>query len=577
MSMGLNHVLTSLALLLIPAVGVAEIEIKKTDQSLLEINALLLGGIGLFLTGIHFAGSHLHKLTGGLFTRFFNQFTRSVVGSSSIGMTLGFLTQSGKACAFIVADFVQARVIDTRQALHIVSFGNAGASLIALVSILNIKVFGLILLGITGLGLTFRIPKRLVSAYGAMFGLGMIIFGLYLIKDGAGALAGREWMSYILNDVNDYFFLSFLFGFILTLLFQSNIATYLVIIAFAASGVMPVQEGFIALLGAQASTGIMSYVYSFHSKGRARQVVIQQIVFDFLVTLFFLLLFIFEVGFGATLLLQGSALIFGDAGQQMLALVIATQLIGALLFSFMNSPVIQWIERYFEPTSVEILSATEFISEDTHSPATSVETNLLLVEKEQMRLMRRLPNYIEYIRQGNIGASTDKNHTPNEYHEAYHLISTKIAQTLSAASSNRLSDIEAGKLMTRTKLQEQLDQLEGIVFEFTRTLQHGKLNPYAIKLGKHVMESLDFLIMTAIDTLESNDADDLYTLAVLTKDRSEMMMKIRQEYLKYEQSLDQSDRNFILDVTILLENAVQALSRYAVLLQAFEQVRPANK
>ena len=45
----------------------AAIELKATDQPPLELFALVLGGIGIFLTGIHFAGSHLQKITGGSF------------------------------------------------------------------------------------------------------------------------------------------------------------------------------------------------------------------------------------------------------------------------------------------------------------------------------------------------------------------------------------------------------------------------------------------------------------------------------------------------------------------------------
>ena len=45
----------------------AAIELKNTEQPVLELFALVLGGIGIFLTGIHFAGTHLQKITGGTF------------------------------------------------------------------------------------------------------------------------------------------------------------------------------------------------------------------------------------------------------------------------------------------------------------------------------------------------------------------------------------------------------------------------------------------------------------------------------------------------------------------------------
>jgi hypothetical protein len=57
-------------------------------------------------------------------------------------------------------------------------------------------------------------------------------------------------------------------------------------------------------------------------------------------------------------------------------------------------------------------------------------------------------------------------------------------------------------------------------------------------------------------------------LEMLTQDRSEMMTKIRHSYFESEKDLSQQDRNFVLDITILLENAVHTLGRYGHLLRA---------
>jgi phosphate:Na+ symporter len=566
------RLLSFFLLIVISSSSVAGIEIRDTDQPLIELIALVLGGIGLFLMGIHLAGSYFYKMTGGKFTRVVITLTSSLFGSLLSGVALGFITQSGKASAFIVADFVQAGMIKNRQAAFIVFFGNAGASLIALVAILDIKVFALILLGITGLGLTFKIPKSLITAYGAIFGLAMIMLGLYFVKDGASGMGGLDWMTAILNhELEDYYMISYLivFGFVLTLVFQSNIATNLIIIAFVSTGLLSVSDGLAAVIGAQASTGIMTYIYSFHSKGRARQVVMQQIAFDLLVTVFFLLLFLIEIVFHLPLLMALVERLVQDAGSQMLILVIATQFFGALLLTLLHRPVANMIERYFQPTSVEILSSTVFISEQ--SSVSLVETSLLLVEKEQMRLMQRLPDYIDYLRASHTGTVRTGQHSAKAFHQAYQIVSGKISDNLSKASSNQLTDREASQLMATTKLQEQLNHLEGIVFEFTETMQQKNVNTEAFELGKSIMESLDFMIMMAIDAVESNTEEEINMLSLLTKDRSQMMMKLRDNYFDSEYDFSQDDRNFILDVTILLENTVQALSRYGGLMKAFKQ------
>jgi hypothetical protein len=81
------------------------------------------------------------------------------------------------------------------------------------------------------------------------------------------------------------------------------------------------------------------------------------------------------------------------------------------------------------------------------------------------------------------------------------------------------------------------------------------------------MESLDFMILTAIDAFDTQEAGEIDTLEMLTQDRSAMMTKIRHNYFESEGDLSTDDRNFVLDITILFENAVHTLGRYGKLLR----------
>ncbi len=118
-----------------------------------------------------------------------------------------------------------------------------------------------------------------------------------------------------------------------------------------------------------------------------------------------------------------------------------------------------------------------------------------------------------------------------------------------------------------TKLEEQLVSLESIVYRLTTQMQDQHESPRAAELGRNIMESVDFMILTAIDALESQEAGEIAMLEMLTQDRSDMMTKIRHKYFESEKDLSQQDRNFVLDVTILLENAVHTLGRYSHLLR----------
>jgi phosphate:Na+ symporter len=524
--------------------------------------ALVLGGIGIFLIGIHFAGEHLQKVTGQTFRDIIGRLSTNQLGVLSWGLVLGFLTQSGKATAFILSDFVHAGMVKARQSINIVFWGNAGSSLIVFASMLSVKVFALCLLGVTALGITFDIPKRLAQAYGAFFGLAMIMFGLYLVKSGATGFAAHPSVPYYMDIFGSFLIFSFVLGLVLTLIVQSNIAIMMIMIAMASSGLLSLPQAFVAILGAQLASGILTYIFSFHSHGIARQTVMSQIAFDVTATSVFLALFLVEYVIGIPLGLSFVRGLTNDVGTQTMFAALMLQFSGAIILVVIRKPVFDLIEKKYPPTAVEVLSHPEFLSErEIDSP----ETALLLVEKEQIQLLNRLPAYLEYVRNEEARPGLD---TPTAHHQAFKEISALVSSTLSEISAYSLNQTSSDLLIKTTKIQEQLVRLEDSVFHIADGILGHSQESKALRLGLNIMESVDFMMLTAIEAIESGDDAEIETLALLTQDKAELMAKLRHDYFDSETDLSQEERSFILDVTILFENAVQTLARYGVLLKS---------
>lgn len=547
--------------LLLSGLCLAAVELKEATESPIELAAFVLGGIGIFLIGIHFAGSHLQKLSGGKFQRLVTHLSGNSVGAVASGATLGFITQSGKAAAFILSDFVQAGMMKVRQAAPIVFWANAGCSLIVFASMVSLRVLALFILGITALGITFHWPKKLVNGYGALFGLAMIMYGLYLVKAGAAGYAAAEWVGPVLQGIQDHYMISFALGLVLTLLVQSNLAIIMIVIALAASGLFELEETAMAMYGAQAGTGLLTYVFSFHAHGRARQVVGTQIAYDAVATILFVFLFYLETVAGVPLVLALARSISAEIGAAAVAVALIFQFGAALILVLLSTPILDRLQRWFPPSAAEVLSKEQYLHERASD---SPETALILIEKEQFRLLERLPMYIDYVRDRNAGAGK---YDPDAYHAAFQHIAGRIGETLSRISGHSLNQVTSDQLIRFTKLEEQLITLEGIVHQLTSQLLQGHDNQRAGVLGKNIMESLDFMIMSAIDAFDSQESADIDTLDMLTQDRSAMMTKIRHHYFESEQELSTEDRNFVLDITILFENAVHTLGRCGSLLR----------
>jgi phosphate:Na+ symporter len=557
----LRYLLFGLSVFLAPGIVSAAVELKDVSESATELAAFVLGGIGIFLIGIHFAGSHLQKITGGSFQKLITKVSGHPLGVVAAGTTLGFMTQSGKAAAFILSDFVQAGMMKVRQAAPIVFWGNAGCSLIVFASMVSLKVLALFILGITALGITFHIPKKLVNGYGAMFGLAMIMYGLYLVKTGAAGFAGAEWAAQLIQNIHEHYAIAFALGLVLTLLVQSNLAIIMIAIAFAAAGLFDLEETAMTMYGAQAGTGLLTYVFSFHAHGRARQVVVTQIAYDAVATVVFVLLFYVELLSGVPMVFALVRQLSGEVGSQAVYVALIFQFGAALLMVLVRRPVIEKIQAWFPPSSAEVLSQEIFI----HARASdSPETALLLVEKEQFRLLERLPKYIDYVREA---TGDSAGHHPDAYHEAFSHISHRIGETLSRISGHGLNQMTSDQLIRATKLEEQLVTLESIVHRLATQMLDQHDSPRAGELGRNIMEGLDFMILTAIDAVGSKESGEIETLEMLTQDRSAMMTKIRHNYFESEKDLSTHDRNFVLDITILFENAVHTLGRYGHLLR----------
>jgi phosphate:Na+ symporter len=395
----------------------------------------------------------------------------------------------------------------------------------------------------------------------------MIMYGLYLVKAGAAGYAASEWVGPLLQSIHDYYMIAFIVGLVLTLLVQSNLAIIMIMIALAASGLFELEETAMAMFGAQAGTGILTYIFSFHAHGRARQVVATQIAFDAVATVVFVLLFYIEAIGGVPLVLAAARGLSADIGSQAVAVALIFQFGAALLLVLLRNPILDRIRDWFPPSAAEVLSEVQFLHDRA---AESPETALILIEKEQYRLLERLPRYIDHVRDPSPG--TDK-YDPDAYHAAFLHIAGRIGKTLAQVSGHSLNAATSDQLIRVTKLEEQLVALESIVHQLTTQLLQGHDNARATELGGHIMESLDFMILTAIDAFDTQETGEIDTLEMLTQDRSAMMTKIRHSYFESEGDLSTDDRNFVLDITILFENAVHTLGRYGKLLRT--QV-PAN-
>lgn len=138
------------------------------------------------------------------------RWTDAPLRTGLIGLLCGLIFQSMSAVSFIVASLIATGILIVRRALPVIFWANAGTSLLVLVAVLDVKVFFLFALGLAGLALAFEKPARYQPLASALFGIGMVFYGLAMLRAGATPLGELEWFEAAMLQGQRSFFAAFL-------------------------------------------------------------------------------------------------------------------------------------------------------------------------------------------------------------------------------------------------------------------------------------------------------------------------------------------------------------------------------
>ena len=146
--------------------------------------------------------------------------------------------QSATAVTFILVSLTDSGLIKARAAAPIIVWCNVGLTALAFVTTLNIHPIVAYVVGGAGIALgTLRIPFWQTLA-GSLLGMGLILFGLEEMGAGAAPLKDDAWFQSAMSFALGYSSLTFLAGVLVAMLLQSNTGAAMLIITFAANGVL---------------------------------------------------------------------------------------------------------------------------------------------------------------------------------------------------------------------------------------------------------------------------------------------------------------------------------------------------
>jgi len=250
----------------------------------LPIAMAVIGGLGIFMLGMKYMSEGMQAVAGNSLRRLISLVTNNRLLAVGAGTLVTMLVQSSSVTTVIVVGLVNAGLMQLHQAIGVIVGANIGTTITGWILVLNIGDYGLPLLGIGALFYLFTRKDRPRFIAMAVMGLGMIFFGLELMKDGFAPLAANQAFvdAFAWFYADSYFGVlrAVLVGCILTLVVQSSSATLGITIGLASTGVIPFTTAAALVLGENIGTTITAVLASLGVNAEAKRAAYGHVLFN---------------------------------------------------------------------------------------------------------------------------------------------------------------------------------------------------------------------------------------------------------------------------------------------------------
>lgn len=233
---------------------------------------VLLSGLAFLLFGLSLASESLQKLAANKIRRILNRLQDSGIVGVAIGALLTLLMQSAGAVTATLVNLGTAGVLTLQQVMGVIIGTAIGAALTVQLISLHVSGFGLPLF-ILGFTVSFMTKnRRVVNIFEFIMAVGLLFFGLEMIRSGSLAMVKVELLAEALNFLKANWFAAFIVSGVLTSFFHSSTATLGVVMGLAASGVLDFKSAMVWIYGANIGTTSTALITGLRANYLGRQI-----------------------------------------------------------------------------------------------------------------------------------------------------------------------------------------------------------------------------------------------------------------------------------------------------------------
>jgi phosphate:Na+ symporter len=270
-------------------------------QATMKLVFGLVGGLGIFLLGMKNMSEGMQAVAGDGLRKIIGAVTNNRFFAVGVGVLVTGTVQSSSVTTVMVIGFVNAGMMELSQAIGVIMGANIGTTITGWILVLKVGKYGLPLLGVFAFVYLFSKGDRLRYLAMAIMGVGMVFFGLEIMKDACKVINGlpafKQWFQEFLAATYLGMLKCMLAGCLLTMMVQSSSATLGITISLAVTGVIPYETAAALVLGENIGTTVTALLASINANTNARRAAYFHVAFNIIGVLWISCIFDWYVDF----------------------------------------------------------------------------------------------------------------------------------------------------------------------------------------------------------------------------------------------------------------------------------------
>lgn len=456
-------------------------------MTLFEI-IVLLGALGFFIYGMKIMSEGIQKAAGQNLRKILGIMTRNRFTGVLTGFSVTSIIQSSSATTVMVVSFVNAGLLNLRQAIGVIMGANIGTTMTAvLVTVLGFSKFslGTYALPVIALGFPLLFAKRdtLRSMGEFIIGFALLFMGLDALKNAVPEFSAESMQ--FLNSIKDLGALStlifILIGTLLTVIIQSSSAAVALTLVLCDKGYIDFSMAAAIVLGENIGTTITANLAALIGNVNAKRAAVAHSLFNIIGVIWMFFIFSpFLRGIEWSMVSLGglrSPFESNDSIKWGLTLF-------HILFNICNTLLLVWFVSAIEKLTIRIVRSKKDEDEQHHLEYISSgmlqtpELSIIEVKKEVIKFGKITKKMMGFINQILLESDNKKQDELFErvakYEEITDKIELEVAEFLRKISEGEVSRETSIKIRIMLNVIDDLETIGDIIYQISKQLQRKK-------------------------------------------------------------------------------------------------------